>query len=512
MSKLSYYLGPWQWRDSPMPSWRPPVGTRGAIDLGSLSDHAKPGHDRPWGFFATTATMPSEYALLGVGDLREIKVDGFHRSLWQSVLGHAPDGDTLADLLWHHLTEGADHEGLFACGPLVPTHQLMLELHLPGHGQPIKQERFEWGKHKHTAKLQRLLQAGFEQQFHAVAQGHAREGHHQRWLDASCKKYRVTDWQALVPKPLRAHVPGPLPHETTITEGFFKASGVDDPGLGSDLTWTVNGNWRTLSSYAIRSSGSDGLSFAARAESDLSSADHYAQIVAVTENNGLAQGPCCRFSTGTITTGANQNFYCVYNFGSNTTISKIVAGSQTDIDTDAYTTSAGDTYKVSASGSTITGYVNGTTRTGPTTDTTLTSNVRTGITSYSVGGHLDSFQAADLGGSPPVAVNDTATAVSNVAKTINVLSNDTLNSATTLAVVSSGGNSATVTVNTNSTASVADDSITYTAPSTFIGTDTFSYSISDGSATSSATVTVTVSGPAASSGGGLIGNSALISV
>jgi len=108
--------------------------------------------------------------------------------------------------------------------------------------------------------------------------------------------------------------------------------------------------------------------------------------------------------------------------------------------------------------------------------------------------------AALASGSGPAAVNDTASAVSGIAKTINVLANDSLNGATTLAVVSSGGHSATVTVNTNSTATVADDSITYTAPATFFGTDTFSYSISDGAATSSATVTVTVAAPGSGSG------------
>src|SRR5205814_1001510 len=86
--------------------------------------------------------------------------------------------------------------------------------------------------------------------------------------------------------------------------------------------------------------------------------------------------------------------------------------------------------------------------------------------------------------------------------TVNVLSNDTLNGASTL-TVTSGANGATVAVNNNGTAgTIADDSITYTSAAGFTGADTFTYSIATGSATATATVTVTVS--AASSGASFV--------
>src|SRR5205823_3165973 len=87
---------------------------------------------------------------------------------------------------------------------------------------------------------------------------------------------------------------------------------------------------------------------------------------------------------------------------------------------------------------------------------------------------------APTGPAVPTAFNDSATATKSLAKSINVLSNDFLNGATALQVVSSGVNGATVTVNTNNTIGVADDSITYTGASTFAGTDTFTYRITDG--------------------------------
>ena len=91
---------------------------------------------------------------------------------------------------------------------------------------------------------------------------------------------------------------------------------------------------------------------------------------------------------------------------------------------------------------------------------------------------------------PPVAVNDTATTLSNTAVTTNVTSNDTDANGNTLSVTS-------VTQPANGTAVVASaSSTTYTPNTGFVGNDSYTYTISDGKGgTATATVAVTVNAP-----------------
>jgi len=99
---------------------------------------------------------------------------------------------------------------------------------------------------------------------------------------------------------------------------------------------------------------------------------------------------------------------------------------------------------------------------------------------------------------PPAAVNDTATANTGVAKIIPVLANDALSTASAFTVTSQGSRGATVTIDNKGTPAISDDVLTYTSAAGVTGTDTFTYSISDGTnPASSATVTVTVSALAA---------------
>ena len=88
---------------------------------------------------------------------------------------------------------------------------------------------------------------------------------------------------------------------------------------------------------------------------------------------------------------------------------------------------------------------------------------------------------------PPDAANDSATVRKNRSGTINVLANDSDPDGDTLSVVSAAQPSkGSVAVN-------ADGSITYTPRKGFVGTDSFTYTISDGNGgEDTATVTVTV--------------------
>lgn len=85
----------------------------------------------------------------------------------------------------------------------------------------------------------------------------------------------------------------------------------------------------------------------------------------------------------------------------------------------------------------------------------------------------------------PTAAADTATTDEDTAVTVDVLANDGDPDGDPLGIISA-------TTPTDGTTSVANGQITYTPNADFNGTDSFDYTISDGSLTASATVTVTV--------------------
>ena len=86
----------------------------------------------------------------------------------------------------------------------------------------------------------------------------------------------------------------------------------------------------------------------------------------------------------------------------------------------------------------------------------------------------------------PVAGNDTATTTEDTAVTISVLANDTDADGDTLTVAS-------ITQATNGTAVANGTGVTYTPKDNFHGSDTFSYTVSDGhGGTATGTVTLTV--------------------
>lgn len=88
--------------------------------------------------------------------------------------------------------------------------------------------------------------------------------------------------------------------------------------------------------------------------------------------------------------------------------------------------------------------------------------------------------------SPPVAVNDSATTNQDTAVTVNVLANDTDPDGDSLTVTGATGAS-------HGTTSVVGNKVVYTPTNGYFGSDSFTYTISDGhGGTASATVNVTV--------------------
>lgn len=386
MANLRYYLGPWVWHSDRY--WSPPAGTVGLVDLRNLADQALAGQfgDRPYGFFAVNQALGSEYDLLGQGDLREIAVVSAQQDAWESLLGYRPQGATLVDLLFDQLTAGSDPAG-GSVPPLMPTTKGVLSLYLGGHSL-VKSERYQHGRHPHMGKVQDVLRRNFRR-IHAANQEHSR-----RVLDYWLDKYRCDkgDWQRFVPEDLRGEIPGPLPHQTTITDDFNRA---DQSGLGSSSegwSWTATiGGYNIVSNEAENVAMTGNLAFA-RAESDLSSEDHYAQVDVTTVAQNR-QGVAARFSDSADTAYMFVERQVVPDFA----IFKRVTGTDTLLNDSASGATEPFTIKGECDGSGLTLYVDDVSEV-TITDTDITGNVRAGLHhgGTSVGGTVDNFEAADL--------------------------------------------------------------------------------------------------------------------
>jgi hypothetical protein len=375
-----YALVPWVWDTSGgLSRWRLPASSVGGVDLRPLSAQGVAG-GAPQGFaFCTSLQSVTGTAIATVPHMGEANVTTAMQDAWEGATAYRPQGAKLVDLLFDQLTTGSDPDGIDGPKPLMPTVGGQLELHVGGHSL-VKSERFRFGIHPHTGKVRDLLRRQFEDQWEATNG----DDHCRRCLDFTCKKYKVADWREFVPVRLHAHVPGRLPHATTVTDNFNRADG----GLGA--SWTAqSGTWAISTNEAGTSAGA-GWNMA-RYESDLSSDDHYSQIEARVVTSAY-YGGACRCSSSAVT------FYSVGGDG-NLYLFKLVAGTQTTLTggaAQAYV--VGQNWRSSADGSTIKGYANAVEK-ASTTDTAITGNLRAGMSQFGNAGRLhDNFEAADLGG------------------------------------------------------------------------------------------------------------------
>ena len=194
---------------------------------------------------------------------------------------------------------------------------------------------------------------------------------------------------------------------TTITESF---PGTSDT-FGGDLSWTeVDGDWDNVSDegalYTIGIAPSGGAADA-RADSDLSSADHYAQVALtalehLAANHYTVAGAASRFSASA------ETFYTmeVYDPGGEGSkarrMEKVVAGTETVIaGPHDMSFSLPITLKSQANGTAIKGFI-GAVEYYSITDSSISGNLRAGLFGFlddqgtNNGLKLDNFEAADL--------------------------------------------------------------------------------------------------------------------
>lgn len=173
----------------------------------------------------------------------------------------------------------------------------------------------------------------------------------------------------------------------TITESFNTA---DSDTLGPDLVWT-----ETLADLDIVTNQAKATTAAgeARAESDLSTSNHYAQAACFKNGTGDgAQGltVCVRFAA------AARTYYGLRVEANNGyTISKRVAGTNTSLKTGALTWVNGDIIRLEVTGTTLNALKNGV-QFDTHTDASIAGGTRCGILVTGATVSLDTFQAGDL--------------------------------------------------------------------------------------------------------------------
>lgn len=377
----------------------PPDGAVGVIDLRSNVQAGQSLAETLSMFCAMRpdVVLDSTHHVLGRGDLRDMPTDVTMRSKWMTVTGYAASGAKLIDLLRDHLTNGGDPDGTLRCKPLMPTVQGELEIRLGGHSV-VWREPFQFGVHAHTAKVEAVLQRDFRAVFENVQAGRRSDPRlAEKVLDYWCDKYRLdkrdaAQWQRLIPPDLRRHVAGPIPHATTITDNFDRTDNAD-MSVGAPFSWTdVVGDQQIVSNTVQRTAGAQVCR--ARAESDLSGSDHYAQVVAT----AIAGGTRYAQVAARYASAADTAYWNRFVAGTTTLrVFKVVEGVETALGTGTTQTfSNPDSIQMRCNGSTLDSYLNGSS-VESFTDTAITTGTRCGIGMNSNANvTIDDFEAADL--------------------------------------------------------------------------------------------------------------------
>lgn len=397
---MKYYLGHWLW-DSAEDAYCPPVGALGAIDLGAVTDMGVRASSRPGCLCWSNDPLPSEYTLLGSGDVRQItRTPKIVDALAKLTSGQKkPAGATLQALIHNCLTDCADPLGEGAPRVAEPAMDNWVDLWLWGHGR-VHGERFEWGTSTHTAIVQASLRRQFNELFYDAHSGNLRDDkQHLRVLDFWCEQYKIDDWRQFVPQALHKHVPGRVRHETTITDTFDRSNASSLGTSSGGWTW-ANGavsGWQILSNVA----NATVAGCMARAQSDLSNANHYATGDVVPSGTSAGVGLGVRYSSSLDThyDGWGRN---------NTTVTyrlrKVVSGTTTNLNDVSTTALTSGTLKTEINGTALSLYRNGVSVNGPITDSSIAGNLRTGIITSGTGGTLDNFLASDIASSSTVFV------------------------------------------------------------------------------------------------------------
>lgn len=423
---MKYYLGPWIWRESVDDGnyWDAPVGTIARIDLRPLPCNI-PGY----GFFALEKPpKESGYVKLAESLTKSLSLSA-KTALIDALNLSSLDAMNLRDVLAEILTTKADPAGAVRCLPLIPKVDGTLEIVLAGHSV-VWDRKFEGEPDPAWPNIQKVLQENYrriralallegqvarvqdekvdpqsltgmarrlwreiyklQQAQPALTWSQARElvatKHetlHRRVLDAWHEKYAISS-DLFIPPDLP--IESAQSHDSSVSDDFNRGNESLDVG-----NWTeIQGNQAVDTNQVLLFTAGRNT---ARYDTALSSDDHQADVDYVSRiGNNRVLGAACRVASGGAIT-----YYSHRGSDSASTwaLHKWVTDTPTQLDSGAWTPSLPDTFRVSANGSTIRGFINAV-EVSSNTDSIISGNLYTGISGFNDAMRGDNFAAEDL--------------------------------------------------------------------------------------------------------------------
>jgi len=411
---MHYYLGAWEFAtDAGFSRWRTPGGDGFCIDLRNRDQRLSPTPGL--GLFAYPSARAYPQLLLDLGDDLQAVLSAQQRTGLSSLLGFSPPfgpTTTLAGTIRRLLLDPAltDPAGVSAWKPV--------RAKLGGDvcaclGPEVFRERCARG---HDALIARrnVFRADYRRTRAERDPVALRKWTGQMMLDLTGRLSNLDVADVLPPEFAADGYARPT---TTINDTFNRGD-QSNLGTSSDTTWSwvEVASTHDISSNQCISGTSIDANHVSRANTNLSSDDHYAQIDVVTfpqpttDNRAIVAGTVARLSTDA---DPNWDGYfgrvLYFDAGSGGSaqlidLYEVTNGSFSQIGSnDTVTISLPDTIKTEADNSTITTYFNGTASTAATgTNGVHTGQLQTGIYGFNRDANyvLDNYEAADLGAGP----------------------------------------------------------------------------------------------------------------
>lgn len=228
---------------------------------------------------------------------------------------------------------------------------------------------------------------------------------HRKLLSVWSRKLGIRDYETFIPQDLPKETP--VKPTTTLLDSFDVGNHTDINGQASSDGWTWNKYFSNGALAVIRTDSgtyaegqAQGHTAAYRAESNLSSTDHYVQCELRTENDSLVVMIGARKDSSATFTW----YELILGSGSDVLIiQKVVAGSGTIIASNALTINTATTYtvKLNIFGSTLQTFNSGVQVGTDTTDSGISSGLRTGMRVQGnnggllLSGRFENFEASD---------------------------------------------------------------------------------------------------------------------
>ena len=403
---MPLYLAPWTWRTNDgSPYWDSPRSDirTGCWDLRS-DPRAGVAGGTP-GSHLLVLSQPDNAAGIFLGDNPESLVSApLRRGIATALsLGETLLATTPASILLELLTRFADPTGQASWRPLRISPQKGLQLRIGN--QVVYQAPFDIMSRSWANTL-----AVFQTGYRAMRDYDRARGsdHYLRYLTAKILEYQLGKDVLLAGMGAIIESEIPLPRQTTLLDNYNRAD-ADALGTSSEgWSWTEVVNDIDILTNEAREGNTTSVVGRARAESDLSSDDHYAQHKAIFSAATADQaGPIVRYSAA-----ADTGVFSMVRGATTTTgrIGKVVTGTETSLATFNETPAPASGLVAKLEVDTVdlcTLYYNALSKV-TVTDATGVGNLRTGIRldnrSATIHPGADNFEAADTaaGGAVPV--------------------------------------------------------------------------------------------------------------